>query len=186
MSIDSTPAQFRSNVVTFPITPTAKHALPLGDDLQPTIQRLREIAAQAGDALLTEGVVHPDHALLDLCAETLHLRRRSVELRRQRELLPGRFGTPPATPAQNHLRAEIDAERDAADARAMQLTRRAAKLPAITPAGIYAKALVVRASRSAAAVLAMSLADELIACRSLRQSLWPALEGETVARPSDP
>jgi hypothetical protein len=40
-----------------------------------TIDRLRTIAAEARNALLTEGPVQPDHQLLDLCAEALHHRR---------------------------------------------------------------------------------------------------------------
>jgi hypothetical protein len=34
-----------------------------------SIARMREIAKEAGYALLTEGPVHPDHELLDLCAD---------------------------------------------------------------------------------------------------------------------
>jgi len=54
------------------------------------------------------------------------------------------------------------------------LLRRAAKLHATTAAGIYAKALMVRASRTGAAVLAMSLAQDLIGNRTLRAAVWPA------------
>ena len=51
--------------------------MPLGDALQPTIARLKEIAAQSGDALLGDGDVHPDHQLLDLCGDALHLLKQS-------------------------------------------------------------------------------------------------------------
>jgi hypothetical protein len=68
----------------------------------------------------------------------------------------------------------LDEQRTRADQRAKQLLRRAGKLRATTPAGIHAKALLVRASVTGAAVLAMSLAEELIASRALRESLWPA------------
>ncbi len=54
------------------------------------------------------------------------------------------------------------------------LLRRATKLRATTAAGIYAKALMVRASRTGAAVLAMSLAEDLIGNRTLRAVVWPA------------
>jgi hypothetical protein len=53
------------------------------------------------------------------------------------------------------------------------------KLRAKTAAGIYAKALVCRCSRTGAPFLAMSLAEDLIACPGLRVSLWPAVEGAT-------
>ncbi len=49
-----------------------------------------------------------------------------------------------------------------------------AKKRATTPAGIYAKATVVRASKTGAAGLAMSLAADLLACEELRKALWPA------------
>ncbi len=43
-----------------------------------------------------------------------------------------------------------------------------------TPAGIYAKALLVRSSTTGATELAMSLAIDLLDCPGLRESLWPA------------
>jgi hypothetical protein len=48
------------------------------------------------------------------------------------------------------------------------------KLHATTGPGIFAKALVVRASVTGAAKLAMSLAEDLVACKELRATLWPA------------
>ena len=89
---------------------------PLPTDLGPTVDRLREIATQSTDALLTEGPVHPDHKLLDLCAEALHHRccydeanavltenakRRSVDCRKQ----PGGFWTD-ADRAAHHMEYE--------------------------------------------------------------------------------
>jgi hypothetical protein len=50
------------------------------------------------------------------------------------------------------------------------------KMKATTAAGIYAKAAVVRASKTGAADLAMSLAEDLLACPGLRAALWPAGE----------
>jgi hypothetical protein len=54
---------------------------------------------------------------------------------------------------------------------------KAKKLKATTAAGIYGKALIVRSSRSGAMLLAMSLAEDMIAWPGLRESLWPAGEG---------
>jgi len=52
------------------------------------------------------------------------------------------------------------------------------KIPAQSPAGIYAKALLVQSSRTGAQCLARTLAEDLVACPSLRESLWPeAVEG---------
>ena len=142
-------------------------------DFVKTIDRLRTIVAETGDALLTEGPVQPDHKLLELCAEALHYRRRAAELKEARDALPAPYGNPPATPEQNRLREELRAENDAADNRAMHLSRRVAKLRARTAPAVYAKALVVRSSKTGAAVLAMSLAEDLIGCEVLRLSLWP-------------
>jgi hypothetical protein len=44
----------------------------LGFHATASIARLRQIAAEAGDALLTEGYVQPDYVLLDMCAAALH------------------------------------------------------------------------------------------------------------------
>lgn len=55
---------------------------------------------------------------------------------------------------------------------ATNATKRAGKLAARTPAGIYAKALGVRFSSSGAVVLAMSLADDFYRqCRIARGAL---------------
>ena len=69
---------------------------------------------------------------------------------------------------------ELSAEELILDERAKHLTRAAAKIEARTAAGIFAKAMVVRASRSGAAGLGVSLAEDLINCPGLRASLWPA------------
>ena len=55
------------------------------------------------------------------------------------------------------------------------LMQRAKKLHATQPpAGIYGKVLLVRASRTGAAAMAMTLAEDPIACHASRASLWPA------------
>jgi hypothetical protein len=56
---------------------------------------------------------------------------------------------------------------------ATPLLRAIAKIPALTGAGIYAKALIVKGSKGGAAGLAKTLAEDLIACHELRESLWP-------------
>jgi hypothetical protein len=56
----------------------------------------------------------------------------------------------------------------------------AKKIKATTPAGIYAKALLVRSSRTGATELAMSLAEDMIECKALRDTLWPAQGGEAL------
>jgi hypothetical protein len=155
--------------------PSNPHPLPLGADLDPTIERLRAIAARAGDALLTEGPVQPDHQLLDLCAEALHLLKQSNAMWKARDAVRW---------VNRKEWAEEDRKKDddlfkAASAmkrRAAKILWLAKKLPAKTPAGIYAKALIVRTSRTGAAELAMSLADDLISSAAVRATLWPAGE----------
>jgi uncharacterized protein YndB with AHSA1/START domain len=71
------PTHSHGNVVPFPryVRPAnaKQRDLPPGPSLLPTADRLREIAALSCDSMVTEGPVHPDHRLLDLCAEALHL-----------------------------------------------------------------------------------------------------------------
>ncbi len=54
------------------------------------------------------------------------------------------------------------------------MLRRAGKLRAHTPAGLYAKAQLVLNSHTGAAILAKSLAADMIEMPGLRQRLWPA------------
>jgi hypothetical protein len=146
-----------------------------------TIRRLGEIAAEAADhAILADGPVTPDADLLVLCAEALHLllhakmtiaearetNRAEGELARSRN----RWWEPWPEMGSRRLFSDYDAQHKATT----PILSRIRKLPAKTPAGIYAKALVVKASRTGAPILAMSLAEDLIACRELRESLWPA------------
>lgn len=59
------------------------------------------------------------------------------------------------------------------------------KMKTTTAAGIYAKAAVVRASKTGAADLAMSLAQDLLDCPGLRASLWPAGEAPAITEGGD-
>jgi hypothetical protein len=154
---------------------------PIGPHLPSTIARLREIAELSGDHLVTEGPVHPDHQLLDLCAAALDLVQQAEDASVQyRQQAPRLFDA--------WTEADVAANRAARDRQkalnvaATQFIRRAHKLKATTPAGVYAKALLVRASITGARVLGRSLAEDLIACDGLRESLiWPEAQGE--ARP---
>lgn len=134
--------------------------LPLGEALQSTVARMKEIAAQSGDSLLlANGPPHPDHELLDTCAEAMQQVKRAKELWAQWE---------PPDSRNNHL-----LECQAADARTTQLLRRAGRIRATTAAGIFAKALLVRCSRTIPVGLAITLAEDLIDNPVLRRSLWP-------------
>ncbi len=146
-------------------------------DFTAAITRLREIANQSHDNALTEGPVNADRLLLDLCAEITHgLKVRNTAWERRRNLPPAVF-----TGKTREEAAAIDDARrvsDRADKNYSAMLRAAAKIKATTAAGIYAKAMAVRASTTGAANLAMSLAEDPLAAPGLRASLWPAQEGE--------
>jgi hypothetical protein len=150
------------------------------DELAATIERLRTIAAEAGDHLLLgDGPPHPDHKLLDLCAEALHWRRRSdvaeKEFRKRQEVA--------RTACEAQRRHITDTERGANmvayldwqghEKSMKRILFEAKRIRAQSAAGIYAKALIVRSTQTGATLMAMSLADDLIACPGLRESLWP-------------
>ncbi len=135
------------------------------------IARFREIVADTNDALLlAEGSAHPDAALLDLCAEALHLLSHA-----ERAKAAGRaaFGSDEWRPRRTEWEALFD-DSNRGVTKAMPLLSRIRKLHASTGAGIYSKAMVVRASISGAPHLAVSLAEDLIACKELRATLFPA------------
>jgi hypothetical protein len=146
---------------------------PLGPNLQPTIDRLKVIAAASGDALLTEGPVHPDAALLDLCGEVLRLERLKEAVSKEEETACGAVMLRHTKENDARWRA-LTNERLSITNKISSALRGGKKMHATTAAGVYAKALMVRASQTGAAEFAMSLAADLIACEGLRQSLWPA------------
>ena len=154
-------------------------------DTRDEVARLQEVVTEAWNyQLLAGGPVHRDAALLDLCATALqHLTRAEkalVAVRAAQEVAAAHWQS------NGHRSPALDADSDRLWAartdhisKAKPLLRRIAKLPATTGAGIYAKALVVRSSITGAPVLAKSLAADLIACRELRATLWPATAAET-------
>jgi hypothetical protein len=148
---------------------------------QPAIGRLRAIAAESGDHLLLgDGAPHPDAKLLDLCAEIAQQRKvGEATLRAQIDSH--------LSPWKSDERAELAAlqEKCRLEHRTLGgLLRRAGSIPATTAAGIYAKALAVRASKSGAALLGVSLAEDLLDNPALRASLWGA-EPEPAPEPAD-
>jgi hypothetical protein len=143
-------------------------------DFSAEIGRLRAIAAQSGDALLTEGSVNPDYQLLDLCSEALHHLRHAQKSNDARnwDWLHLKDGPEKTAMRENNdrlLEQYYEGER-----LGKPLLGKIRKLKATTAAGVFAKAMIVRASKTGAAGLAMSLAEDLIACPGLRESLWPA------------
>ena len=136
------------------------------------IARFREIVAETNDALLLAdgGAASPDAALLDLCAEALHLLTHAERAKAAGRAL---FGSDEWRPRRAEWEALFD-DSNRGVTKAKPLLSRIRKLRAGTGAGIYAKAMVVRASISGAPYLAVSLAEDLIACKELRATLFPA------------
>jgi hypothetical protein len=141
--------------------------------LGPAVARLKAIAEQSADALLTEGPVHLDHNLLDLCANALH---HLAHAQKAYDARPEWVHLPKAE--QQAALATSDwlyDEHKNSEAMGKPYLLNISKLKARTAAGIYAKAMVVRASKTGAAGLAMTLAADLLDCPGLRASLWPPL-----------
>jgi hypothetical protein len=163
-----------------------KRRLPA--ETEPAIARFREITAQsANNQLLAEGPAHPDAELLDLCAEALHLMTHAERCTKEWHALPrpSHWDWNWESPEGRAFRSGLDRlsdDRAAAITKSKPIMGRIRKIPAATAAGIYAKALVVRASCTSAPVLAMSLAEDLIRCPGLRVSLWPADTGAAQAQ----
>ena len=153
---------------------SARKPLPPTETVNAMV-RLRQIAAEARDhLLLADGPPHPDADLLDLCAEAIHYlghAQKALDARRVREWQDGTEDERKARYAEDERLLKVYLESDRAGKPAMA---RIAKMKATTAAGIFAKAMVVRCSKTGAAGLAMTLAEDLIACPGLRAALWPA------------
>ncbi len=140
-------------------------------DFSGAMAQLKHIALTSADNALTEGPVNPDRLLLDLCAEALHA---LVHAERA-----WRTGHEVFAQDANRLRPVWEGhykEGKSGIKAAKPAMARIRKMKATTAAGIYAKAAVVRASKTGAADLAMSLAQDLLDCPGLRSALWPASE----------
>lgn len=139
------------------------------ESLTPAIARLRQIAAEAADhLLLSDGPPHPDRELLELCGTALHHLTVAEKAYSARPAIGGGDWTDQTRRHDAELMADYYRHNGVAQG---ALTR-AKKLRANTAAGIYAKALCVRASRTGAAAFAMTLADDLVSNAALRASLW--------------
>lgn len=155
---------------------TARHD-NRGDAVPAAIALFRTIAASSGDALATEGPVHADHRLLGLCADALHhlTLAEAIVAEHRREMDTLWCGWSEAE--KDAWRARCSALTEAAkrhNRAAAPLLRAITRIRATTPAGIYGKAMACKASRTGAAVLAKSLAEDLVASAALRAVLWPA------------
>jgi hypothetical protein len=145
-------------------------------DFTAAMAQLKRIVLTSADNALTEGPVNPDRLLLDLCAEALHA---LVHAERSFRAAHEVFHRDTHHKTAENLRPVWEGHYEEAGSgikSAKPALIRIRKIKATTAAGIYAKAAVVRASKTGAADLAMSLAEDLLACPGLRAALWPAGE----------
>jgi hypothetical protein len=155
-------------------------------DFTTAIARLREIANTSADNALTEGPVNADRQLLDLCAEALHSLVHAERAYHSRDW--SHLGSKLTEAEAEALRlkdAGLMADYNDGRKSAKPAMIRIRRMKATTAAGIYAKAAVVRASKTGAADLAMSLAQDLLDCPGLRASLWPAGEAPVMSEGGD-
>jgi hypothetical protein len=126
--------------------------------------------------LLTEGPVHPDHKLLELCADALHHLGHAQKAYDKRCVAGWGVGTPEQQKAAYARDSQLFKEYEEGERQGKPYLPNITKLKATTAAGIYAKAAVVRASKTAATQLARSLAQDLLDCPGLRETLWPVAD----------
>lgn len=142
-----------------------------------TLQLLRDMAARAvlrGKA--EEPEPHPDAELLAVCGLVLDLAAGLEAISREMDALP------PCYECQSRdegweARKPLWAEYGRIDREMRKPMRRIGTLRATTPAGIFAKALVLRRSKGNAPRLALTLAQELLDCPGLRAAIWGADAG---------
>jgi hypothetical protein len=154
---------------------TSRQAKP---DFTAAMAQLKNIAITSADNALTEGPVNADRNLLDLCAEALHALVHAERAYRSRDLSPWGRKTKAEMAAWRVQNGELMDQYMSGLKSARAPLGRIRKMKATTAAGIFAKAAVVRASKTGAADLAMSLAEDLLDCPGLRAAVWPAGEGE--------
>ena len=147
-------------------------------DFTGAMMRLRQIATTSTSNLIGEGPVNADRILLDLCADALHLVIHAERANAARDWGFGKTRTKAEDDALRAKNEELMDEYNTGIKSAKPMLGRIRKIKATTAAGIYAKAAIVRASKTGAADLAMSLAQDLLDCPGLRASLWPAGEGK--------
>jgi hypothetical protein len=141
---------------------------PIDDD--PEILEALGLLSLLADRAMVEGAdpsasVSPDHTLLLLCDYVIMAKRQE-----DHHLAVWR-----ATP---FAEREDDAEWKAARRTVRKLLLKILKLPAQTPAGLFAKAAAVSRTGSTAAGVAVSLANDLLASAELRRAVWPVADRE--------
>jgi hypothetical protein len=113
-------------------------------------------------------LVSPDHSLLLLCDYIVIAKRQHDQVQAAYRAIKRPL------PPDDEKRIYDEWRR--ADRTVRSLLMKLRKYPATTAAGIFAKAAAVSRTGSAAAVVAVSLADDLLRSAELRRAVWPAAE----------
>lgn len=116
---------------------------------------------------------HPDAELLDLAGEFIAASNRANVLMDAWRDLGLRVAAGEAVPPSIERGAEASQAWVSQRRQASHIARRAAALPANTPAGLIAKAQICRASTTGCAKLAKSLANDLLGNPALRRIVFP-------------
>jgi hypothetical protein len=110
--------------------------------------------------------VAPDHALLMICDQCILAKRQHDQLEQAWRAMT--YDNPEKGRAEDEwLRATRVVK---------GLVMKARKFSAQTPAGLFGKAALVSRTGSAAAIVALTLADDLLSSPELRKAVWPAAD----------
>ena len=132
--------------------------------LAPAMDQLHALTSMSFDTLLlAEGPPQPDYKLLGICDDGLYAQKKHDECWALHRADRSR-----------DTRSFAD-QADEWHRKALSAVRAASKIQATTAPGLYAKAMLARHTKWSA-VLCQSLAEDFIACKGLRESLWPAGE----------
>ncbi len=110
--------------------------------------------------------VAPDHALLMICDQCIMAKRQHDQLEKAWRTMPHDNAESRRAQEEWHHAARV----------VKGLVMKARKFSAQTPAGLFAKAALVSRTGSAAAIVALTLADDLLDSVELRKAVWHAAD----------
>ena len=119
------------------------------------VERMKSGSNPTGHSETSE-LPHADAELLDLVSQALSLEKERDEI------------------YQGWDRTDLGPRLAAHEGKLRNILRQARKLPSLTPAGLYAKALLVKRSKSGASILALSLAEDMVNLPEVRRLIWTA------------
>jgi hypothetical protein len=140
---------------------------PIEDDLHQSLGLLSLLAGRAMVAAADPSAsVSPDYELLQICDYIVIAKRQHAQLEATWRAMDYSDS--------DHKRAHDECYNAGRTVKRLLLKIR--KVSATTPAGLFAKAVAVSRTGSAASLVAVSLADDLLASSELRKAVWPAAD----------